>query len=42
MRYEDLVARDKNVRRAREIFKIMVLRKNASIINPLRINVTLT
>lgn len=41
-RHKDLVVRDKNVRRAREIFKIVVLWKNASIINPLRINLTLT
>lgn len=42
VRHKDLVVRDKNVRRAREIFKIVVLWKNASIINPLRINLTLT
>lgn len=42
VRREDLIVRDKNVRRAREIFKIVVLWKNASIINPFRINVTLT
>lgn len=42
LRHKDLVVRDKKVRRAREILKIVVLWKNASIINPLRINVTLT
>lgn len=41
VRHEDLVVRDKSVRRAREIFRIVVLWKNASIINPLRINVML-